>query len=696
MTLDYDIIVIGGGHAGCEAAAAAARLGSRTLLLTMDTTKMAAMSCNPAVGGVAKGQIVREIDALGGQMGRITDLTAIQFRMLNRSKGAAMWSPRAQCDKTRFSEEWRHTLENTWNLYIWQDAATELLFDTADTADAQDAETPSSSNPAAPVGSTVNLTIENGIGAEIGSAAISSAGPIPNTLAENSNPNAPAESDNIRAATGKPVIRGVRTRMGVEFSCRAVVLTSGTFLGGLMHCGASHAEGGRAGDAASHGITECLRAIGFETGRMKTGTPARLDARTINFEILEPQYGDEKPAKFSFSPETQPVEDQLPCFLVYTSPEVHNILRTGFDRSPLFNGTICGIGPRYCPSIEDKLRTFADKEQHQLFLEPEGRSTNEYYLNGFSSSLPWEVQWEALHKIHGFEDLHIFRPGYAIEYDYFQPTQLQHSLETKLVSGLYFAGQVNGTTGYEEAAAQGLMAGINAHRALKGEDPIILKRDEAYIGVLIDDLVTKGVDEPYRMFTSRAEYRILLRQDNADIRLTPLGYEIGLIPQKQYDYFIKKNTLVESLISFAREQSIKAGEINDYLKSVGSEPLTQGRKLYDILMRNNVTFESLKEVLPKLRKFIASYNMDAEVIEEAEIQIKYKGYIEREKFIAEKLHRLENIRIPEDFDFHSMNSLTIEARQKLSRIRPSTIGQASRIPGISPADVNVLLVKFGR
>lgn len=629
MTLDYDIIVIGAGHAGCEAASAAARLGSRTLLLTMDMTKMAAMSCNPAVGGVAKGQIVREIDALGGQMGRITDLTAIQFRMLNRSKGAAMWSPRAQCDKTRFSEEWRHTLENTLNLYIWQDAAEELLFDT--------------------------------------------------------------QSD-----SGKRRIRGVRTRMGVEFSCRAVVLTAGTFLAGMMHCGASHAEGGRAGDAASHGITACLQAVGFETGRMKTGTPARLDARTIDFEVLEPQYGDEHPAKFSFSPDTEPVREQLPCFLVYTSQEVHETLRRGFALSPLFNGTIRGIGPRYCPSIEDKLRTFADKEQHQLFLEPEGRSTNEYYLNGFSSSLPWDVQWEALHKIRGFEDLHIFRPGYAIEYDYFPPTQLDHSLETKLVSGLYFAGQVNGTTGYEEAAAQGLMAGINAHRSLKGEEPLVLKRDEAYIGVLIDDLVTKGVDEPYRMFTSRAEYRILLRQDNADIRLTPIGYKIGLIRQEQHDHFVKKNSLVESLVSFARRQSIKAAEINDYLKSVGSEPLSQGRKLSDILMRNNVTFESLRPVLPMLREFIETNSIPDEAIEEAEIQIKYRGYIEREKFIAEKLHRLENIHIPAEFDFHSLNSLTIEARQKLSRIRPTTIGQASRIPGVSPADINVLIVKFGR
>lgn len=629
MTLDYDIIVIGGGHAGCEAASAAARLGSRTLLLTMDMEKMAAMSCNPAVGGVAKGQIVREIDALGGQMGRITDLCSIQFRMLNRSKGAAMWSPRAQCDKSRFSREWRHTLENTPNLHIWQDAATELLF-------------------------------TEGTGEE------------------------------------RPHIRGVKSRMGVEFSCRAVVLTAGTFLEGLMHCGSSHAEGGRAGDAASHGITESLRRMGFEAGRMKTGTPARLDARSIDFSRLEPQYGDEKPAKFSFASEIRPVKEQMPCYLVYTSPEVHETLRSGFAESPLFNGTIRGIGPRYCPSIEDKLRTFADKEQHQLFLEPEGRSTNEYYLNGFSSSLPWEVQWKALHQIHGFENLHIYRPGYAIEYDYFPPTQLHHSLETKRVAGLYFAGQVNGTTGYEEAAAQGLMAGINAHRALAGEEAVVLRRDEAYIGVLIDDLVTKGVDEPYRMFTSRAEYRILLRQDNADLRLTPLGHEIGLISEKRYAEFVQKKSLVESLVAFARDLSVKAAEINDYLKMIGSDPLTQGRKLHDILMRNNTSFETLQEVLPKLKKFIEKNGMNEEVIEEAEIQIKYKGYIEREKFIAEKLHRLENISIPDNFDYFSMNALTIEARQKLDRIRPTTIGQASRIPGVSPADINVLLVKFGR
>ncbi|MDO4757779.1 MAG: tRNA uridine-5-carboxymethylaminomethyl(34) synthesis enzyme MnmG [Rikenellaceae bacterium] len=627
MTLHYDIIVVGGGHAGCEAASAAARLGSRTLLLTMDMTKLASMSCNPAVGGVAKGQIVREIDALGGRMGIITDKTAIQFRMLNRSKGPAVWSPRAQCDKEAFSAAWRKELENTTNLYIWQDSAKELVVD-------RSGETPR--------------------------------------------------------------IQGVKTTMGIEFSCDKLILTAGTFLGGLMHIGERSAEGGRAGDAASHGITETLADLGFEVGRMKTGTPARLDARTINFEILEPQYGDENPSKFSFSPETEAVKDQLPCFQVYTSKEVHDTLRSGFDRSPLFTGVIHGIGPRYCPSIEDKLRTFADKEEHMLFLEPEGRNTNEYYLNGFSSSLPWEVQWEALHKIEGFEDLHIYRPGYAIEYDYFPPTQLHHSLETKLIEGLYFAGQVNGTTGYEEAAAQGLLAGINAHRARKGEETITLGRDEAYIGVLIDDLVTKGVDEPYRMFTSRAEYRILLRQDNADQRLTPLGYEIGLISRKRFGFFTQKKRNVESLISFATRTSIRINEINDYLKSVDSEPLTQGKKMADLLMRNGVTIEGLRKELPRLDKFIRSEEISAEEIEEAEISIKYRGYIEREKQIAEKLHRLEEISIPEGFDYMAMQSLTIEARQKLTRIRPTTIGQASRIPGVSPADVNVLLIKFGR
>lgn len=623
MYFEYDIIVVGGGHAGCEAASAAARMGCRTLLITMDMTKFAQMSCNPAVGGVAKGQIVREIDALGGQMGIITDRSTIQFRMLNRSKGPAMWSPRAQCDKMLFSKLWRETLDNTPNLYLWQDSVTEL---------------------------EVN--------------------------------------------EGK--VTGVKTRMGVKFDAKAVILTAGTFLDGLMHIGYAHAEGGRAGDAASHGLSNQLRSLGFEVGRMKTGTPARLDARTIDFSKLNQQPGDETPNKFSYSEETKPVENQLPCYLVYTSPKVHEILRSGFAASPLFNGTIKGIGPRYCPSIEDKLRTFSEKTEHQLFLEPEGRDTNEYYLNGFSSSLPWEVQVAALQKIKGLEHVQIYRPGYAIEYDYFPPTQLYHTLETKLVKGLYFAGQVNGTTGYEEAGSQGLMAGINAVMKLRGEDPVILRRDESYIGVLIDDLVTKGVDEPYRMFTSRAEYRILLRQDNADVRLTPIGYKIGLASEKRYRKMEEKKSAVESLISFLRRESITPADLQEYFQKIDSTPLTQGRKLYDVLLRNKVTLQGLAEHLPGLQDYLNTNNCSEEIIEEAEIKIKYHGYIERERHIADKMVRLENISIRPDFDFNSLHSLSIEARQKLTRIKPSTIGQASRIPGVSPADINVLLVYFGR
>ena len=484
--------------------------------------------------------------------------------------------------------------------------------------------------------------------------------------------------------------------MGIEFRARAVVLTNGTFLNGLMHIGRAHAPGGRAGDGVAYGLTEALCRLGFEAGRMKTGTPARIDGRTVDFAMLEPQYGDEAPSKFSFLPSSKPVENQLPCYLVHTSRKVHDLLREGFADSPLFNGTIQGVGPRYCPSIEDKLRTFAEKDSHQLFLEPEGRDTNEYYLNGFSSSLPYDVQIRALSEIAGFGHVHVYRPGYAIEYDYFPPTQLLHTLETKRMANLYFAGQINGTTGYEEAAAQGLMAGINASLKLQGREPLVLARDEAYIGVLIDDLVTKGVDEPYRMFTSRAEYRILLRQDNADLRLTPKAIELGLATEERREAFECKKRLTEELVDFIRHRSVPKDELNDYLASVGANPLDQGRKLYDVLLRNAVTLEGLIGVLPDLAQFVAERNMNAEMIEQAEIQIKYRGYIERERFIAEKMRRLEGIRIRPDFDYQSLTSLTIEARQKLSRIRPETIGQASRIPGVSPADINVLLIYFGR
>ncbi len=674
MELEYDIIVVGAGHAGCEAAVAAARLGSRVLLVTMDLEKIAAMSCNPAVGGVAKGQIVREIDALGGMMGIVTDRSTIQFRMLGRSKGAAMWSPRAQCDKARFSALWREVLEHTPGLFLWQDSVVDLI-----TGDDDDG------------------TSEN---SHRGDGSCISEVPRRRSRECTSEKSALRGSEtetHERKCGGKKIV-GVRTALGVEFRARAVVLTAGTFLNGLIHVGRAQVEGGRIGEGASKGLTESLIALGFEAGRMKTGTPARLDGRTIDFARLERQEGDPEPSKFSFSPETQPValSEQMPCFIANTSLEVHELLRGGFADSPLFNGTIRGVGPRYCPSIEDKLRTFADKDSHQLFLEPEGVATNQYYLNGFSSSLPWRVQMAALRRIEGLERVHLLRPGYAIEYDYFPPTQLTPALATKLIPNLWFAGQINGTTGYEEAAAQGLIAGINAHLFVTGQPPFVLRRNEAYIGVLIDDLVTKGVDEPYRMFTSRAEYRILLRQDNADLRLTPRGRSIGLVGDAQWRIFEQKKSNVESLRSFVHGLSIAPDDLRDYLISRNSALLTQGRKLNFVISRGEVSLREVVEVLPALRDLVLSHGISAEEIEQVEIEIKYRGYIEREKLIAEKLLRLEEVAIPVGFDFASLGSLTMEARQKLSRIRPATIGAASRIPGVSPADINVLLVYFGR
>jgi tRNA uridine 5-carboxymethylaminomethyl modification enzyme len=618
----YDVIVVGAGHAGCEAAAAAANLGSKTLLVTMNLQTIAQMSCNPAMGGIAKGQIVREIDALGGYSGIVSDNTAIQFKMLNKSKGPAMWSPRVQSDRMRFAEDWRLRLERTPNLDFYQEMVGSLIIE-------------------------------------------------------------------------KDVVVGVRTSLGIEIRGRAIVLTNGTFLNGLIHIGDKNFGGGRAGERAATGITEQLLGFGFDSGRMKTGTPPRVDGRSLDFSKMVAQPGDEVPEKFSYSKETKPLVKQRPCHMTYTSEAVHDLLREGFDRSPMFNGRIKSVGPRYCPSIEDKINRFADKDRHQLFIEPEGWDTCEIYVNGFSTSLPEDVQFKALKSVVGFENVKFFRPGYAIEYDYFPPTQLMHTLETKLVSGLYFAGQINGTTGYEEAASQGLMAGINAHLKVHEKDPFMLQRDEAYIGVLIDDLITKGTEEPYRMFTSRAEYRTLLRQDNADERLTPRSNAIGLASDERLVTMEKKFDQADKLVKFFEKTSILPEEVNGILEERGSSPMRQSDKMFKVFTRPQITLDDMKS-FTKVASYIEENDLEREVLEQAEIKVKYAGYIAKEKVNADKLSRLENIKIPAGFDYTKLKSLSYEACEKLSKIKPATISQASRVSGVSPSDISVMLVYMGR
>ena len=622
FTNTYDVIVVGGGHAGSEAAAASANLGARTLLITMSLQNIAQMSCNPAMGGIAKGQIVREIDALGGYSGIVTDETAIQFKMLNKSKGPAMWSPRAQSDRMRFAEKWRSMLESTDNLDFYQDMIN-------------------------------GLVIEDG------------------------------------------VVKGVQTALGFVIKAQTVILTAGTFLNGLIHIGEKTFGGGRAGEGASTGITENLVKVGFEAGRMKTGTPPRVDARSLDFSKMIEQPGDAEPEKFSYLSSTQPLQNQKSCYMSYTSQDVHDLLRTGFDRSPMFNGRIQSTGPRYCPSIEDKIDRFATKDRHQIFVEPEGWDTCEIYVNGFSTSLPEDVQDRALRKVPGFENVKFFRFGYAIEYDFFPPTQLKHTLETKLVENLFFAGQINGTTGYEEAAAQGLMAGINAALKTQNKAPFVLKRHEAYIGVLIDDLITKGTEEPYRMFTSRAEYRTLLRQDNADLRLTPKGHALGLASQERLDRVKIKQEKTDLFVAFLKKTSVKPEDVNPILLSKDSAPISQSMKMFKIAARPQLTFNEVRQ-FPKVSEFINEQGIDDEVVEQTEVHVKYAGYIEKEKNNADKLTRLEHVSIPENFDYHKVKSLSIEARQKLTKIKPVTISQASRISGVSPSDVSVLLVFMGR